>query len=206
MGELTQKHGKIALINTKAQKWAYLLELKMKKEIKIQVPRNLDFAELGLWHDDATGKITFSQSVILKLAEHNGISSDLLTLDNVSGLIVAWYFNHVENGGDKDLAAEKMIAAVVGGLEAKEYPVITLRGLAVIPPAPEDIKKIRERVGSQRFCADLVGVDTRTWERYEYLGDDPRQQRSPNPQTWGLFLLATGQHPDFTVNSRAVNA
>lgn len=73
------------------------------------------------------------------------------------------------------------------------------KDLPITPPSPSGIKAQREGIGSQRYCASLVGVDTRTWERYEYIGEDPRMKRTPTAQTWGLFLLATDQHPKYKI-------
>jgi len=56
--------------------------------------------------------------------------------------------------------------------------------LPVTPPCPAGIKAIREEIGSQRYCASLIGIDRRTWERYEYQGDDPKNGRTPNQLRW----------------------
>lgn len=64
-----------------------------------------------------------------------------------------------------------------------------LDDLAVLPPDANAIRDMRAAVGTQTLCAALAGVDIRSWQRYE-AGD-----KRPPPPTWGLFLLAIGQHP-----------
>lgn len=68
--------------------------------------------------------------------------------------------------------------------------------LHVEPPTPEQIKDLRQRVGMQSKCAKLCGVNISNWQRFE------SGERRPHPTTWGLFLLATGQHPTYEILPR----
>lgn len=68
--------------------------------------------------------------------------------------------------------------------------------LHVDPPAPEQIKELRQRVGTQAKCAKLCGVNISNWQRFE------SGERRPHPTTWGMFLLATGQHPTYEILPR----
>jgi len=65
--------------------------------------------------------------------------------------------------------------------------------VAVIPPDAQNIKTIRESVGTQALCASLAGTDIRTWQRWE------SGERKPHPSQWGAFLLAVGQHPKYKI-------
>jgi len=65
--------------------------------------------------------------------------------------------------------------------------------LHVEPPTPEQIKNLREQVGTQAKCAKLCGVNISNWQRFE------SGERRPHPATWGAFLLAVGQHPKYKI-------
>lgn len=163
---------------------------------KLSVPNNLDFSALRLTHNSETGAIGFDWAAIRCLADYNNLDMTIFdNPDNVGGLIAAWYGAHCANGGDPDPVAEKMFNAVVAGEMA--YPVITHHGLPVEPPTPEQIRAIVERVGSQRFSADMLQLSSKNMIQQWCSGD-----RRPTPQNWGLFLLATGQHPDYVLTKR----
>lgn len=76
------------------------------------------------------------------------------------------------------------------------YPVQIWNNLPAEPPAPEEIKELRQQVGTQAKCANLCGVNISNWQRWE------KGEQRPHPTTWGLFLLATGQHPNYEVRVR----
>ena len=62
------------------------------------------------------------------------------------------------------------------------------------------IKAAREAAGlSAREAADLVGVTTVTWQRWE--GQSSRATEIPYAH-WNLFLLLVGAHPVFTLSAR----
>jgi len=62
------------------------------------------------------------------------------------------------------------------------------------------IRAAREAAGlSAREAADLVGVTTLTWQRWE--GQSSRATEIPYAH-WNLFLLLTGNHPVFTLSAR----
>lgn len=164
--------------------------------MKLSVPDDLDFSDLHLTHNSETGAISFDWASIRRLADYNSLDMTIFdTPDNVGGLIAAWYGAHCANGGDPDPVAEKMFNAVVAGEMA--YPVIIHHGLPVEPPTPEQIRAIVERVGSQRFAADLLQLSSKNMIQQWCSGD-----RRPTPQNWGLYLLATGQHPDYVLTKR----
>lgn len=79
------------------------------------------------------------------------------------------------------------------------HPIIW-GGLPVEPPSAAEIAALRKELNvTQAKAAKLVGINERTWQYYEYNGDNDKRKKSPSPTTWGLFLLATGQHPIFEV-------
>lgn len=62
------------------------------------------------------------------------------------------------------------------------------------------IRAARESAGlSAREAADLVGVTTVTWQRWE--GQSSRATEIPYAH-WNLFLLLTGKHHVFLLSSR----
>ncbi len=167
----------------------------MEKQFTLSVPETLDFADLGLWHDQDTGAIQFNWSAVHELADHNQINRSVFdNSDNVATLIVTWYAAHLQNGGAKDMAAERMVKAVLDGDTTK--PVQIWDNLHVEPPTPEQIKDLRQRVGTQAKCAKLCGVNISNWQRCE------SGERRPHQTTWGLFLLAAGQHPTYEILPR----
>lgn len=84
---------------------------------------------------------------------------------------------------------EDHLFSVARDMIARAVSVTRWHDLAVLPPEAGSIRDVRAAVGTQALCAALAGVDIRSWQRYE-SGD-----KRPHPSTWGLFLLAVGQHP-----------
>lgn len=75
---------------------------------------------------------------------------------------------------------------------------MTFENLLIEVPAPEFIKDLRTDLGlSAAQCAKLTGLnDGAMWRKYE------NGSRSPNKQTWTLFLIASGQHPNFKIEMK----
>lgn len=64
------------------------------------------------------------------------------------------------------------------------------------PPPPEQIVDMRKSLGlTQSQMASILNLTNR-----QLIGDYEQGRKSPNPQTWTLFLLLTGQHPTLRVN------
>lgn len=75
------------------------------------------------------------------------------------------------------------------------------RDLPVEPPSATGIVALRKELNiTQAKAAKLVGVNERTWQYYEYNGDNEKRKKSPSPTTWGLFLLSVGQHPIYDIH------
>lgn len=71
---------------------------------------------------------------------------------------------------------------------------------ALYPPPPETVREARNRAGlSCREAAAYVGVTLVTWQRWE--GQTSRDTPIPYAH-WMLFLLCTGQHPEFSLQKR----
>lgn len=70
--------------------------------------------------------------------------------------------------------------------------------LLIESPSPEMIKDLRIDLGlSAAQCAKLAGLtDDSLWRKYE------KGERNPNRQTWTLFLIASGSHPNFKIETR----
>ena len=72
---------------------------------------------------------------------------------------------------------------------------------AVEIPSSDAIKALRAEINfTQAKCAKMAQVSLVTWKQWESAA------RKPSKPSWGMFLLAVDQHPDFTVSRRAVNA
>lgn len=66
------------------------------------------------------------------------------------------------------------------------------------PPTPEQIKALRLHTGmTQSQVATLLGVSNR-----QLIGDYENGVKSPNPQTWTLWLLLAGQHPNLKLSNQ----
>ena len=71
---------------------------------------------------------------------------------------------------------------------------------AVEIPSADAIKALRQKTGTQAKCAKLAQVSLNTWKQWE------SGLRTPSKPSWGMFLLAIDQHPDFVIVRRADNA
>jgi len=84
------------------------------KPIKIGIPDDLDFSALKLARDP-DGHISFDWGPIEAICAANGLDADLFRdgpEDNVSSLITAWYFAHLEQGGAPDSVQEDLLAEI----------------------------------------------------------------------------------------------
>lgn len=77
-----------------------------------------------------------------------------------------------------------------------KFSVTRWHDLAVLPPDANAIRDIRAAVGTQALCASLAGINLSNWQRWE------KGESAPHPATWGLFLLAVGQHPRYEVTPK----
>jgi hypothetical protein len=81
--------------------------------IELRIPDDLDFADLKLARDPATGDLSFDWSPLEKICEASGIDPALLDdpdEDYVSELIIEWYAAHLARGGAPDFVQEALIA------------------------------------------------------------------------------------------------
>lgn len=89
---------------------------------------------------------------------------------------------------------EDHLFSVARDMIARAASVTRWHDLSVLPPQADSIRDVRAAVGTQALCAALAGVNITNWQRWE------RGENSPHPSTWGLFLLAIGQHPRYSVS------
>lgn len=85
------------------------------KKLNVVIPEGLDFSALHLHRDPITLAVQFDWAPIEQLCAASNLDIALFRdspEDNVSGLLVAWYFEHRQRGGDPDQVAEQIIAEV----------------------------------------------------------------------------------------------
>ena len=84
--------------------------------LKIVIPQGVDFADLDLTRDPATGEVSFAWDPIEAICEASDINIDVFRKsreDNVAALITAWYREHRQRGGTLDPVQEQLIAEVM---------------------------------------------------------------------------------------------
>lgn len=81
----------------------------------ITIPDTVNFADLKLSRD-ADGMVSFDWSPVELICNASNVPIEILRdgpEDNVSALIVAWYDNHIAQGGQRDAVADDIISEVV---------------------------------------------------------------------------------------------
>jgi len=84
----------------------------MEKKLKISIPPKINFGDLKLSRC-SDGGISFNAEIINAICNASGIDPEVFWQsheDNLAGLIVEWYANHLKNGGERDPVADDMIA------------------------------------------------------------------------------------------------
>lgn len=79
----------------------------------VRIPDDLEFSALKLSRDQRTGDVEFDWQPIERICEANGIDVDLFRRgpeDNLSGLLAAWYSEHLDRGGARDACMDDLIA------------------------------------------------------------------------------------------------
>ncbi|QOW51635.1 helix-turn-helix transcriptional regulator (plasmid) [Acinetobacter sp. YH12138] len=79
-----------------------------------------------------------------------------------------------------------------------KFENMTFENFLISAPEANLIKDLRLDLGlTTAQAAKLAGLnDGALWRKYE-SGD-----RKPNQQTWTVFLMASGQHPNFKLNTK----
>ncbi len=79
---------------------------------QITIPDDVRFSDLHLARDQ-DGHISFDWTPIERICAASGLDVALLRdapEDNVASLIVAWYAEHLRNGGERDAVQDDLIA------------------------------------------------------------------------------------------------
>jgi len=97
------------------------VEAQMKQQLaNVSIPDGLSFGDLKLSRN-ADGSVSFDLAVIERICTVSDLPVALFLdapEDNVSGLIVAWYEAHRQQGGAPDMVAEDLIAEVIAEEQA----------------------------------------------------------------------------------------
>jgi hypothetical protein len=105
---------------------------------------------------------------------------------------------------------QKMAGVTVGCMtQATQTPPPALRALDMPSPSGDTLKAARLAAGlSQAQAAELLGyslqtgsrggLQSRTWQALE----SPTDTRCMQGPVFAMFLLLTGQHPDYTLTPR----
>lgn len=102
------------------------------------------------------------------------------------------------NGGIVCIAESVKQSANIGMSKLKPIPKFDTKlhwGAVVKPPTAMELQELREHSDlTQRGLATLLGLSNR-----QLISDYERDLKKPNPQTYTLWLLLTGQHPTLQV-------
>lgn len=79
-----------------------------------------------------------------------------------------------------------------------KFDNMTFENFLIEAPEASSIKDLRLDLGlTAAQAAKLAGLsDGSLWRKYE------AGERQPNKQTWTVFLMASGQHPNFKLNTK----
>lgn len=83
----------------------------MRRVVRIAIPEDLKFADLGL-ERVPSGDVAFNEAAITRICEASGVDPALFFAepeDSVAGLIVAWYSAARARGEPDDVVAESLI-------------------------------------------------------------------------------------------------
>lgn len=92
-------------IRTRDQSVALETAIKGQMRFNIAIPPDLPFEALKLDRDPTTGDIIYDLDVIKKIEEFSNLPRGFFTNtheDNLSGLLIAWYGEHIKAGGRGD--------------------------------------------------------------------------------------------------------
>lgn len=84
------------------------------RSLRVVIPEGVEFGALRL-RREASGSVSFDVAIIARVARASGLDPALWLEtheDNVAGLIVAWYAEHLRRGGEPDAVAEQLGAEV----------------------------------------------------------------------------------------------
>ena len=106
------------------------------------------------------------------------------------------FSNNARMAAEYPDCTEDHLFSVARDMIARAVSVTRWHDLAVFPPVADSIRDMRAAVGTQALCAALAGVNLSNWQRWE------KGETRPHPSIWGVFLLAIGQHPRYSVTAK----
>jgi len=83
--------------------------------LTITIPDDVSFEDLRLGRDADTREVSFEWAPVERVCAASSLDVALFRSapeDNVAGLIVAWYSEHLARGGEPDPVAEQLLAEV----------------------------------------------------------------------------------------------
>jgi hypothetical protein len=81
---------------------------------RVIIPDGIDFSDLKMAREPG-GSVTYDMSVIELICKASNLPIELIVdapEDNLAGLVIRWYEEHLKHGGKPDPVAEDLIAEV----------------------------------------------------------------------------------------------
>lgn len=77
--------------------------------VRFAIPDGLEFSQLQL-RRESVGAVSVDTGILGRIVQAAGLEAATLTENDISGLIMGWYFAHTNAGGAPDQTAEDLIA------------------------------------------------------------------------------------------------
>lgn len=78
--------------------------------------------------------------------------------------------------------------------------------LAITPPDGEGIRLVRENAGiTQGYMAFVLGIMSKDKPNRQLISRYEQNVQSPSSQTWSLFLLSVGMHPNYEIFPKLID-
>lgn len=91
------------------------VEAHMQQQVTLQIPDDVSFSDLGLARD-SDGAVSMNWAIVERVCEASGIDPAVFQdgpEDNAAQLVVAWYQQHRQAGGEPDAVAEDLLAEAI---------------------------------------------------------------------------------------------
>lgn len=160
----------------------------------IELPEDVDYLAIRVSEED-DHVIRYNRDMMNKVLSHNGYHPDTVTDDEVRFILEGCYEHHLKLGGPKTLLGEHLFNK---SAESPKFKTKLQWGAVVKPKSAKQIKELRDHTEmTQPEVARLLGLSNR-----QLIGDYENENKTPNAQTYTLWLILTGQHPTLTVEPR----